>query len=357
VIQGVFKMSSRILITGATGFIGRQLTHDLVRTGERVRILARDRRKGRALFGSDVEISVGDLGDEASMEEACRGVETLYHIGGIYRFGLRHRRELWRINVEGTDKLMRSAYGRGVAKVVHLSSGGLLKKNPGVKAYSARLDENDFPTKAPRFSSYKYTKWHSEQRALAWARRGLPVVIASTTCPIGEGDDGPTPTGQMVLDFLNRRFPFYCRTALNFIDVRDLSRGLQETARNGVKGRRYLLAHQNLWLKEFLDLLAQETRLSAPQWCLPNWAIFLAGAGGDMVELLNPHQTGARVCMETACQAEQSRFFDNTRTREELGWKPERSILESIRKAVDWFRLKAPAEVPEIASPVGSPVQ
>ncbi len=351
-------MSAQVLITGATGFIGRQLTCDLIASGHSVRILARSGSKARQLFGRNVEVSVGDLGDAASVDRACRGTELIYHIGGIYRFGLRHRRELWRINVEGAENLFRSAAAAGTAKVIHLSSGGLLQKNPGEATYSGLLDENDYPLKAPGFSSYKFTKWHAEQRALAWARRGLPVVIASTTCPIGSGDEAPTPTGQIVHDFLNQKFPFYCRTALNFIDVRDLSQGLQAVAKNGQKGRRYLLSHENLWLKEFLDLLAQETGLPAPRWCLPNWAIHLAGCGGEVVDFLNPRSTGARVCMETAYQAEQARFFCNARTQEELDWKPQRSVQESIREAVAWFRREEEVEMPEAASaPLGSPVR
>ncbi len=351
-------MSAQILITGATGFIGRQLTSDLIKHGENVRILVRDKEKARQLFGKDVDVSVGDLGNPASIERACRDTDVIYHIGGIYRFGLRHRRELWRINVEGTEHLLRSAFAAGTSKVVHLSSGGLLHKNRGEASYSGLLDENDYPVKAPDFSSYKYSKWQAEQRALTWAHKGLPVVIASTTCPIGSGDEAPTPTGQIVQDFLRQKFPFYCRTALNFIDVRDLSQGLQAAARTGEKGRRYLFSHENLWLKEFLDLLAQETGLPAPRLCLPNWVIGLAGCAGDVVELFNPHNTGARVCMETAWQAREARFFCNMRTQHELNWKPQRSARESIRQAVAWFRSRAEQEiVPEVATPLGSPVR
>src|SRR5271154_1722505 len=100
-------MPSQTLITGATGFIGRRLTGDLVARGERVRVLARSWDKARDLFGDHVEISVGDVGDPASLDKACQGIETIYHIAGIYRFGLRHRRELWNTNVEGTENLLR----------------------------------------------------------------------------------------------------------------------------------------------------------------------------------------------------------------------------------------------------------
>ena len=346
-------MSSQTLITGATGFIGRQLTRDLVARGDRVRILARSRRKGRDLFGDHVEVSVGDVGDPASLEKACHGIGTIYHIAGTYRFGLRHRRELWNTNVEGAENLLRSAMAAGAGKVVHLSSGGVLKKSGivgPVGPVPALLDENDFPAAAPRFCSYKSSKWHSEQRVLAWARRGLPVVIASTTCPIGRGDETPTPTGRIIQDFLQGRFPVYCRTGLNFIGVEDLSRGLQRVAESGRNGERYLLSGENLWLKEFLDLLAHETGLPAPRMCLPNALIHLIGCGGELFDLLNPRSTGARVCIETALQSEHVQFFTNARARDELGWKPSGSIQENIGEAVAWFRNETEVELAPVAS-------
>jgi dihydroflavonol-4-reductase len=327
-------MPLQILITGATGFIGRQLAHDLVARGEPVRILARDRAKARDLFGDSVEISPGRLEDPASVARACRGAEIVYHIAGSYRFGLRHRRELWRTNVDGTETVLRAAADAGARRVVHLSSGGVLARATG----SALLDETDFPAVAPRFSAYKASKWHAEQRVLAWAARGLPVSIASTTCPLGAGDELPTSTGRIVLDFLRGRFPFSCRTGLNFVHVADLTRGLRLVAERGRPGERYLLGHENLWLKDFLDLLARETGRPAPAICLPDSLVRLIGCAGEIADLLNPRSRNAHVCLETALQAGRVQFFSCAKARAELGWEPRHSVQRGIRDAVAWFR-------------------
>ena len=328
-------MGSQILITGATGFIGRQLTRDLVKKGAKVRILARDRSKATALFGASVEVIVGDLGQKAALEEACRGVDVLYHTAGAYRFGLRQRHELWRTNVEGTEAVLTAAEAAGVSRIVHLSSGGVLEKAKGEG--ERLLDEKDFPTVPPRLSAYKFSKWEAERRVLAWSQRGLPVMIAGTTCPIGGGDEAPTPTGRLILDFIEGRFPFYCRTGLNFIGVGDLSQGLQLVAAKGLPGERYLLSDENLWLKDFLGLLARETGLSTPSVCLSGPLVQLIGGGGEIFDLLRPRSRHARVCLETALQSARVQFFTNAKARRELGFRPATPLRQSIRAALAWF--------------------
>jgi dihydroflavonol-4-reductase len=328
-------MGPQILITGATGFIGRHLTRDLVRSGAKVRVLARDIQKAEALFGGMVDIIVGDLADDAALAQACRGVDILYHTAGVYRFGLRQGRVLWHSNVEGTEAILRAADRAGVSRVVHLSSGGVLEKPKNEPA--RLLDEKDFPSRAPRFSAYKHSKWEAERRVLTWAARGLPVMIAGTTCPIGDGDETPTPTGRLILDFIQGRFPFYCRAGLNFISVADLSRGLQQVATLGRVGERYLLSDQNVWLKDFLGMLALETGLRAPTTCLPGPLVTAIGGIGELVDLLKPCSRHARVCLETALQSSRVQFFSNAKARRELGFQPATPLNQSIQTALAWF--------------------
>jgi dihydroflavonol-4-reductase len=348
-------MSAQILITGATGFIGRQLTRDLVRHGVRVRVLARDPLKAQQLFGEGVEIRPGDVCDEAVVDAACRGIDTIYHIAGTYRFGLRHRRELWRTNVEGTENVLRSAWAARAGKVVHLSSGGVLRRR-GCDA-GRLINETDFPTQPPRFCPYKASKWQSEINVLAWAKRGLPVSIASTTCPIGRGDEAPTPTGRIVRDFLRRDFPFYCRTGLNFIGVADLSAGLQRVAEAGRTGERYLVSDENLWLKDFLQLLSVETGFPAPRWRLPDPLIRVIGCGGELFDLFNRGDASARVCVETALQASCTQFFSNAKARTELGWQLAGSIQENVAEAVAWFRSDTEVDLAPASPSVDSHVR
>jgi dihydroflavonol-4-reductase len=183
-------------------------------------------------------------------------------------------------------------------------------------------------------------------------------MIASTTCPIGRGDEAPTPTGGMIRDFLRGRFPVSCRTGLNFIGVDDLAEGLQHVAAAGRPGERYLLSHENMWLKDFLQQLALETDRPPPAFCLPDALVRLIGAVGEIVDLAGPRAGTARVCLETALQASRRQFFSNAKAQRELGWQPARSIGEALREAVAWFRDEAEVDfAPAAEAPVGSHVR
>jgi dihydroflavonol-4-reductase len=183
-------------------------------------------------------------------------------------------------------------------------------------------------------------------------------MIASTTCPIGRGDDAPTPTGGMIRDFLRGRFPFSCRTGLNFIGVDDLAEGLQHVANAGQPGERYLLSHENMWLKDFLQQLALETDRTPPAICLPDTLVRVIGVLGEIADLAGSRTGTARVCLETALQAGRRQFFSNAKAQRELGWQPAQPIGEAMREAVAWFRDEAEIDfVPTAEAPVGSHVR
>jgi dihydroflavonol-4-reductase len=286
---------------------------------------------------------MGDLRDLASLQTACTGIDTLYHIGGVYRFGLRHRREMLQANIQGTENLLAAASIAQVKKIVHVSSASVLDRPKNPSDPWPVLDETDFPPEAPRFSPYKYSKWEAERRVSVWVKRGLPVVITNPGCPVGFGDETPTPTGRMIRDFIQGQFPCYCRTGPSFVNVSDVSVGLQQAAKAGRIGERYLLTNQNMWLKEFLDCLANLTGLPAPRMCLPHGLIQLISGFGEIVDLLNPRSTSARICIETALQARNAQFFNCTKARQELDWAPT-SVQIGIQQAIEWFQPGSVAE-------------
>ncbi len=324
------------LVTGGTGFAGRYVVRALLAAGTPVRVLCRQPEKARALFGSAAEIFSGDLHDPASVGSACRGVGTVFHLAGLYEFGAAHRAAMWRTNVLGTENLLSACWQARVERVVHCSTAGILTPNRESPEPPA------FPKCPPRGCHYKRSKWEGERLAVEWARRGLPVMIASPTAVLGAEDERPTPTGRMVVDLLAGRFPCCARTGLNVIAVEDVALGMLAIAERGRAGERYLLANRNLWLSELLHVIAAAGGVKAPGAILPWPIIALAGMAGEAWGLVTGAR-GSRLCLETAHFARRRQFFNPAATTAALSWTPRVSIESAAAAAVTWAKSSARA--------------
>jgi len=319
------------LVTGGTGFVGSHVVRALVEKGRRVRCLVRPASRRDNLDGLDVEIAFGDLTDAASLAAALSGVETLYHVAADYRLWARDPAELYRANAGGTENLLAAAAGAGVSRVVYTSSVAAL----GLTADGSPANELTPVERARIIGHYKKSKYDAERSAEAWARRGLPVVIVNPSTPVGERDIKPTPTGQMIVDFLNRRLPAYVDTGLNLIDVRDVALGHLAAAERGQTGERYILGHRNMTLKEILDALASLTGLPAPRLRLPHWVPLSASAVATGVARLTGRPP--RVSLESVRMSTHRMFFDAGKAVRELGL-PQSPVEPALDRAVRWFR-------------------
>ncbi len=305
---------SQCLVTGGTGFIGRYVVRKLLAHGANVRLACRSAEKARRLFGDTVELG-----------ESCRGVDVVFHLAGVYRFGRRSAAAMLETNVRFTERLLEAAWDARVERFVHVSSSGVLAARGGP------ITERDFPDAVSPREPYRRTKWLGELAALAAARRGLPVAIASPTAPLGAEDETPTPTGRIVRDFVAGKFPFSTRTAINFVDVGELADGIVALAERGRTGERYILGHHNVWLTDLLRVLAECAGRPAPRRELP-WPVIAVAAGvGELVG-------ASRLCWETARGARKRQFFDLRKAADELGWRAHLPLETSARTAVAWFR-------------------
>jgi dihydroflavonol-4-reductase len=321
----------KALVTGATGFVGGNLVRLLLEHGFGVRVLVRDGSNTETLKPLDVELARGDLRDKASLHRALKGCRVLFHVAASYLFWSRDRSLVYETNVGGTENALSAALEAGIEKVVYTSTEstlGLGEDGLGREEHTASL--------ADVCGDYKKSKLLAEHVALGLYKRGLPVTIVNPTMPIGPWDIKPTPTGQVVVDFLNGRMPAYVDTGLNVIDVRDVAVGHLLALEKGRTGERYLLGAQNLTLRDLLLLLEETTGLFAPRTRIPLPVALAAGYVDEFVRgtlLRRP----PRIPLAAVQTARKVRHFDHSKATQELGFRPG-PIEHAVRDAVRWFR-------------------
>lgn len=322
-----------ILVTGATGFIGSHITRLLVEQGERVRVLIRHTSPIDHLKSLKCEPVYGDLTTPESLQAAVRGCEALFHVAADYRLWARNPQELYRTNVEGTRNLLCAAQEEGIRKIVYTSSVGVL----GIPPDGSSGNEETPVSLDDMVGHYKRSKFLAEEEVRRFVREeGLPVVIVNPSTPVGEGDIKPTPTGKMIVDFLNRRMPAYVHTGLNLIDVRDVAQGHLLALERGKPGERYILGNANLTLRDILALLGEITGLKPPQLRLP---YSLAYAAGWVDTWFFGHLLGREphIPLEGVRMAAKYMYFDSSKAVRELGL-PQSPVREALVRAVEWFR-------------------
>src|SRR5262252_2518663 len=314
------------LVTGGTGFVGSHVARALLARGQSVRCFVRAESRRENLEGLPVEIAVGDLTDAASLRPALGGVRTLYHVAADYRLWTRNPHELYRANAGGTDNILAAASEAGVERVVYTSSVAALGLTPD----GSPADETTPVERAQIIGHYKKSKYDAERVALSWAARGLQVVIVNPSTPVGEGDIKPTPTGQLIVDFLNRRMPAYVDTGLNLVDVRDVAAGHLAAAEKGRVGERYILGNRDMTLREILETLARLTGLPAPRVRLPHWIPLTAAAVTTGIAGVTGRPP--RVSLESVRMSTLRMFFDPGKAIREFGL-PRTPVEEPLARA------------------------
>jgi dihydroflavonol-4-reductase len=329
----------RSLVTGGTGFVGANLVRELLADGDRVRVLARAGGDRRALEGCDVEIVEGDLLDADSVRRAVAGMERVYHVAADYRLWCPDPSALFRANVDGTRHVLDAARAAGAARIVYTSTVGAL----GIPKDGRPGDETTPVSLADMVGPYKASKFVAEEVAREFAARGAPVVIVNPSAPVGPWDVKPTPTGQMIVDFLRGKMVASLDTGLNIAHVRDVARGHILAAERGRIGERYVLGHANLSLLEIFRALARLTGLPAPRFRVPYALAWLAAAGMEGVARLTG---GAPAVPLTAVRMARKRmFFSADKAVRELGL-PQTPAERALGDAVQWFLAHGYAALP-----------
>jgi dihydroflavonol-4-reductase len=322
----------KVLITGATGFVGAAVARAVAATGADVRVLVRQDSELGNLDGLTVEHVHGDLRNPDSLRHALAGCRQLYHVAAHYALWAKDPSIFYDINVTGTRLLMEAAREAGVERIVYTSTIGAI----GLPEGGGLGTEQTPVSLAQMAGDYKRSKYLAEQEVLKLARAGLPVVIVNPSAPVGERDIKPTPTGQVIVDFMKGRMPAYIDTGMNLIDVDDVAVGHVRAMERGRIGERYILGNKNLMLRDIFELLSKLTGIPAPTIKLPRLAILPLAYVNKWIADYVTHRP-PRIPLEGVKMAKYKMHYDCNKAVRELKL-PQPPIEIALEKAVRWFR-------------------
>ena len=324
--------SDRVLVTGASGFIGSAIVRAFLNAGFAVRAFIRPSSPRANLLGLPVEIAEGDISRKPSIANALRDVRYVVHAAADYRLWTRNPSELMAANVLGTTNVMEEALKAGVEKIVYTSSVCTLAHS----SPHAVADETRSLDASKAYNPYKKSKVLAEEAVLELIEKaGLPAVIVNPSAPIGPRDIKPTPTGRIIVECASGRMPAYVDTGLNLVHVDDVARGHLLALSRGAVGERYILGGKNVRLRDLLAEIARQAGRRPPLVQLPIAAIYPFAAASEIFA----HATGKEpfATRDSLKMAREYMFFDDAKARRELGYAP-RPYEEGVADAIAWFQ-------------------
>jgi dihydroflavonol-4-reductase len=257
----------RCLVTGANGFVGANVIRALIENGYNPIAFVRPNTNLENLKGLEIEIRDGDLRDRDSVSKAMRGINYVFHVGAAYLFWAKNTDLFYETNIKGTLNVIEEALKAGVERIVYTSTTGAI----GLSWDSNPIDETALENPPKWYfdpwnlgDHYARSKILAQKEVIRKIKEGADIVIVCPSAPIGWGDYKPTPTGLLILKFLNREIPFYSDVGFSFVNVKDVARGHVLALEKGKKGEIYILGGHNIFLSEFFDILSRITGLRKP---------------------------------------------------------------------------------------------
>ena len=299
--------------------------------GADLRLLTRQTSRLDSLQGIDAEMVLGDLREPEKLRSALTGCDALVHVAADYRLWVRDPKAMYATNVDGTRELFKLAREVGIQRVVYTSSVATM----GFKTDGTIVDEETPVSLNDMIGHYKRSKFLGELEAIAAAKAGQHVMILNPTTPIGPGDAKPTPTGGIIVDFLNKKFPAYVDTGLNLVDVAEVARMHLVAFECGRPGERYILGGENLTLKQILDRMSSITGLPSPTMKVPH-AVAMAFAFFDESITGKLRGKEPRATVEAVRMGKKMMFASSARAERELGFKV-LPVYPALRAAIEWF--------------------
>ena len=322
----------KVLVTGASGFVGSAVAAKLVERGFSVRALVRATSPRSHLAGLDLDYVQGDLRDAATIRPAMAGVRYLFHVAADYRLWARDRNEIVVNNVTGTRVMMEEALHAGVERIVYTSSVATL----AVQRDGTSVDETVPLEELKAIGAYKRSKVAAERLVERMiAQQGLPAVIVNPSTPIGPRDVKPTPTGRIIVEAARGRMPAFVDTGLNLVHVDDVAQGHLAALDRGKIGERYILGGQNVQLSEMLTVIANLIGRRPPRLRLPRSAIVPLALAAETLARFTGREPF--VTMDALRMSRYRMFFTAAKAERDLGFTA-RPFTDALTDAIRWFR-------------------
>jgi len=328
----------KCFVTGASGFVGSNLVHELTARGHRVKALLRPGADERGLLGLKYDRVAGDILDRKLLEREIEGCDWCFHVAASYQLWMRSYAPMYAANVEGTRNVLEAAGRAGCKKIVYTSTVGCIGLPKKIDGKYTPTTEVDIIAPDQLSNDYKKSKFQAETVAYElFRKKALPIIIVNPSAPVGPGDVKPTPTGQVIVDFLNRRMPAYLETGLNWVHVRDVAIGHILAAERGSFGERYILgnADGNWTMKQTFALLSELTGIPAPKIKIPHWFAMRVAEGNEMISFVTGRPPRAPVA--GVKMAKYKMWFNPAKATMMLGL-PQTPPRQAFADAIAWFR-------------------
>ena len=325
-------MNKKILVTGATGFIGSSLVKKLAATDDEIFILVRKSSDLTSLKDviDKIRILYGDITNRESVEAAMQGINLVYHSAGLTYMGDKKNALLYKINVDGTRNVLSAAAAAGVERVVHVSSitavGIAFDKKPVDESVIWNFHQIDL--------EYARTKHLSEIEVAEAIKKGLDCVIVNPAFVFGAGDINFN-AGRIIKDIYNRKLPFYPLGGICVVDVEIVADAVMIAMQKGKTGERYILGGENVSYKQLADTISRITGAPKILFPLPFWMAKILKLGLDLYK--NKNRISKLFNLSMFRVASHFLYFDSSKAIRELNLQVE-SHEHSIRNAYEWYR-------------------
>ena len=316
----------KVIVTGANGFLGSNLCKKLVSHDFKVSAFIQRNSDISELKELNLKYFYGDVTDFNSLKEAFKDQDYVFHLAGLISYKKYDREKMRLINVVGTENVIAACITTGIKKLLHLSSVATIGSTfmPQIQNEQSEYKIQDLDL------GYFETKREAEKKVMAASHSKKLFTICVNPTTIYGFADAKKGSRKNQIKVAQGKLPFYTAGGVNVVSVDDVTDGIILALEKGTNGERYILANENVTIKELFKMLANSAGQSAPDYYLPTFLLHIAGWIGDRLK--------KGLSSENAYTASMYHWFDHSKAQRELGFHPQKSAQDAIDDSVSWMK-------------------